>query len=449
MIMKKPLFVLTDGSYIVNSNITHPKTKITEFMSSRKFSEETEVVLFYNETDRTQHQIPLRKFINDDLWQTFKKKPNWKLVISYVTDYYNYYDIDHWISMFEKHNMQNQMHKVFIGCLDINFESLLHRAFKKREFPLPTTYMQPVWVNYCHKIGLDSNPTPTKKFSIFSRNFKAERLDLFYRLHERGILDPSTCNFTFWNCNPYIGGTSPLKYSVSEMQGMYAKWLESNDVDYKSYHKHEKIQQFLNAVPYTLNEYAFDSERLTDKWNDLIITATQDACFHVVIESHFKHYAIEFINLETATSYHAPFAPTLAHPEKSRFKLTYNDFSATFVTEKTYKALISKRPFIGYASAYYLKYIKNMGFKTFSPWIDESYDTEENDEQRLQLIIKEIAKLNSMSLPDLHNMLSEMEEILAHNRDHVSVLASKHTLPEEISWMDDRNICMTPHFREI
>ena len=45
-----------------------------------------------------------------------------------------------------------------------------------------------------------------------------------------------------------------------------------------------------------------------------------------------------------------------------------------FPTEKTAKPMLSNKPFIVLAGKHFLKNLKSLGFKTFSPVIDESYD---------------------------------------------------------------------------
>ena len=56
------------------------------------------------------------------------------------------------------------------------------------------------------------------------------------------------------------------------------------------------------------------------------------------------------------------------------------------LTEKTYKPIMMCHPFVTLGPKGMLSFIRSMGFKTFSPFIDESYDEENNLERRIQLI---------------------------------------------------------------
>jgi hypothetical protein len=65
-----------------------------------------------------------------------------------------------------------------------------------------------------------------------------------------------------------------------------------------------------------------------------------------------------------------------------------------------------------------LAHLHELGFKTFSPWIDESYDQITNTYLRFEAIKQEIDRLAAMSMQELNNMHQEMLPILAYNRQH-------------------------------
>ena len=88
------------------------------------------------------------------------------------------------------------------------------------------------------------------------------------------------------------------------------------------------------------------------------------------------------------------------------------------LTEKIFKPIVVQRPFILVAAPGNLAYLKTYGFKTFDRWIDESYDLEEDNDKRIQLIVNEIEKLSNLSWEDTLAMYEEMREVLEHNFDH-------------------------------
>jgi hypothetical protein len=70
----------------------------------------------------------------------------------------------------------------------------------------------------------------------------------------------------------------------------------------------------------------------------------------------------------------------------------WNFCSEMFITEKTYKAIAAKQMFIIVGPKGILRRLQSFGFKTFSNFIDESYDNEP-DETRLYSAIDQITHL--------------------------------------------------------
>jgi hypothetical protein len=67
------------------------------------------------------------------------------------------------------------------------------------------------------------------------------------------------------------------------------------------------------------------------------------------------------------------------------------------------------------AAPHNLEYLRSYGFKTFGRWIDESYDTEVDNEKRIDMVVTELQKLAELSQSDLNKMYMEMQEILDFN----------------------------------
>lgn len=88
------------------------------------------------------------------------------------------------------------------------------------------------------------------------------------------------------------------------------------------------------------------------------------------------------------------------------------------LTEKIFKPIVSRRPFILLAAPGNLAYLKSYGFKTFDRWIDESYDNEQDPDRRMQLIVAEMNKLCSLSHSQLLAMHHEMQDLLDYNHHH-------------------------------
>ena len=88
------------------------------------------------------------------------------------------------------------------------------------------------------------------------------------------------------------------------------------------------------------------------------------------------------------------------------------------LTEKIFKPITAKRPFILVGAPGNLAYLKSYGFKTFDQWIDESYDNELDPDKRILLITEQVEKLCSLSASQLDAMYIEMKPILEYNFQH-------------------------------
>jgi hypothetical protein len=113
----------------------------------------------------------------------------------------------------------------------------------------------------------------------------------------------------------------------------------------------------------------------------------------------------------------------LNNPECYKILSWYNDFfveiicesyfkgDTFFPTEKTWRALASKTPFIVQGPTHFLKRLKQLGFKTFDRWWDESYDEDPYD-YKLNAILRIIDEVN---LLDINKVYNEMQSVLEHN----------------------------------
>jgi hypothetical protein len=88
-----------------------------------------------------------------------------------------------------------------------------------------------------------------------------------------------------------------------------------------------------------------------------------------------------------------------------------------WITEKTVKNLYIGKPFIVMGGVGTLAKIQNQGFKTFSPWIDESYDSMKNIHERLQAIKQEIDRIALMSYEEIDRLNQELQLVYKHNRE--------------------------------
>ena len=107
--------------------------------------------------------------------------------------------------------------------------------------------------------------------------------------------------------------------------------------------------------------------------------------------------------------------------------------NSLFLDEKTYKPIFNYHPFIIVGTPQSLKKLKEWGFKTFSHWIDESYDDEFHP-TRMEMIINEIVRLTKLSLTDWKDIYKEMVPILKHNKKQLEIQQNKKLVDESVDY---------------
>ena len=90
---------------------------------------------------------------------------------------------------------------------------------------------------------------------------------------------------------------------------------------------------------------------------------------------------------------------------------------SVFMSEKIYKPLTNFHPFLYMSNSGTLEVLKELGFKTFHPFIDESYDKEPDNLKRFNMIMSELKRLCSMKISELHNLYWQLSDILIHNQN--------------------------------
>lgn len=88
------------------------------------------------------------------------------------------------------------------------------------------------------------------------------------------------------------------------------------------------------------------------------------------------------------------------------------------LTEKIFKPIVARRPFMLVGAPKNLEYLRGYGFKTFDQWWSEDYDLETDSERRISMIIKELKKFISQPEWRLREIHQEMKPIIDHNRNH-------------------------------
>jgi hypothetical protein len=88
------------------------------------------------------------------------------------------------------------------------------------------------------------------------------------------------------------------------------------------------------------------------------------------------------------------------------------------ITEKTFKPIAMGMPFVLVATQGSLEYLRSYGFKTFGHVWDESYDTIQDDHDRIRAVASLLKTLCDLSVEERIALYQDCHETIEHNWNH-------------------------------
>lgn len=89
------------------------------------------------------------------------------------------------------------------------------------------------------------------------------------------------------------------------------------------------------------------------------------------------------------------------------------------VSEKTFKPIAQKHPIILLGINNSLDLLRQLGYKTFHPWINEDYDKESDNAKRVVMVADEIERLSNLTPDQLTDFLNGVREICDYNYNNL------------------------------
>ena len=270
--------------------------------------------------------------------------------------------------------VMDEVHKNFLdtGLVDLGIQGVTVGVYNK----LMTQTQVP-----------DAIPSTQYKFSALSRNYRAWRLHVYAKLAEKNLL--KDFRYSFYNIFPY----GEVRY--------YDQETMLKDLDDTNFGKVDStVAEWISEVPYTLDA----SDNVLNKWGDVTYDAILSADFHLLIETHYDLF------------YYVP----------SPDKVYKRSLAPSSITEKTNKPVACCKPFIAFSTPYFLEDVRQLGFETFSPYIDESYDIEIDNQKRLNMIVDEIERITNLSADEYATLVENCHSIAVRNQQ--KLLSKKDNL---------------------
>jgi hypothetical protein len=176
------------------------------------------------------------------------------------------------------------------------------------------------------------------------------------------------------------------------------------------------------------------TDNLFDDWQDetadpnskLSANASQHIEHHLtdisklVIDNHEIHGSASADIPRTIDSYIAPGFAKPADVDAFWHVVTETVFyyDKLHLTEKIFKPIASKQPFILLAAPGNLAYLKSYGFKTFDSVIDESYDLIQDNDLRTKAVVDQLHWYCNLTPGEKTDVIKQLEPIIDYNFHH-------------------------------
>lgn len=147
---------------------------------------------------------------------------------------------------------------------------------------------------------------------------------------------------------------------------------------------------------------------------DLDYLNNLDNCNNSIFQHENSYYPIQHpSNLNLVQYYNNIFVDVVVEPNVSG--------NCFLVTEKLWRCIIAKRPFIVMSNTNYLSNLQRLGFKTFDKWWSELYDYS-GMQHRIINIAHLLNIISQWDINTLSEILNDMQEVLNHNYNNFLTL---------------------------
>jgi hypothetical protein len=145
---------------------------------------------------------------------------------------------------------------------------------------------------------------------------------------------------------------------------------------------------------------------------------------------HYQDYKYQNVNFKISTALESRLSLN-THSSAASADYNHDDYASAGIevvletlfddqrnhlTEKILRPIACGVPFITLATPGTLVYLKNYGFKTFSPIINEDYDQELDSLKRMQMIIAEMNRIAKLDRADKTLLWEKLYEIADYNK---------------------------------
>jgi hypothetical protein len=271
--------------------------------------------------------------------------------------------------------------------------------------PLSDPYMQLFGRGIREKILVTSEYSAEHNIYATTKNFKK----LYYFFHGFAALD-------------WYRGYYALNYNKQIVKQYNYDFITfnriiTNDRSYRIYF----VSKLIELGLLDRGQISFNvTDNLFDDWRDEVTDPDTKLSSHA--QQHAEHHLTDISKLVIDS----PQLPGSASADIPRTVDTlWNVVTETVfyydklhLTEKIFKPIVSKQPFMLLAAPGNLAYLRNYGFKTFDGIIDESYDTITNSDLRIEAVVNQLQWYCNLTPDEKTDIIKQLEPIIEHNFHH-------------------------------
>lgn len=374
--------ILSKGLFKSGYNFVPPYWDHSKF---RPLTNTTQVfgtgIFYFDRHDSHMRNIEFDNFIEDAHWKIVYNKRA-KILIDFSDEYFNLNDLRKIFDTLIKRKIDGD--NVYFLTMDKNWTGFVNRYAAKRGLGIRVQDFPGLMFKTIKQYPKNILPLEyNTKFSMLSRNYRTWRLDFALRLLGPGILsNPKSIRYSFHNIEPYEN----ITFTTAEIL---------KDAEALGYNN-DTVNNWILNIPHDLP----DSD--LNKFHTITYRVIESSDIHLLIESHYDPY----------------IRPSVKENEAAGF--TPSEWSPAFCTEKFYKAIIAKKPFIAITTPHFMKEVEQyLGYKTFSPFIDQSYDSIEDDNLRMKALANAVKDLNSLGKSEFKSVVDNLQSITEHNYNNM------------------------------
>lgn len=222
----------------------------------------------------------------------------------------------------------------------------------------------------------DVNTVPDKLFLMWNRRFRSHRVELSINLEKHNLLDRSLISFD--NEDPDLPGHSIT--DRFDRNRLINQFNISDDI----------INRFISKLPLVLDGEENNMQMCQD-YDNKTRPFYQQSLISVVTETNFYE-------------------------------------STASLTEKSFKPSKEKHPFIIAGASGTLRKMRELGFKTFGEFWDESYDEVTDSTERMHRIMNVMEYIGTWTTDQMLNFRHKVQPIVEHNYYVVRTASTKPTV---------------------